>query len=206
MELQSDQRIIIRNGSQILTPQQYQKLRSELPAEYRVFTDVLITTGLRIVEFWSLKKNKHWYHRSAKVIDLPKEGAAKKPQCKTTDRTVRLSDRAIDALDKLFSDDWDVKDRNSFRGALYRAADRAGLPGKRFYKDEKLIGVEGINPKMFRKCIISHLVECRKDFGIDSLDITASMGHSEDTMIQNYLGIGFSKEAHDAMVEFHKGW
>lgn len=193
MEPKKDERIIIRNGSRIITPKQYERLRAELKPEYRIMTDVLIHTGLRIVEFWNLKKNRHWYHRSARVIDLPAIGACKKPKCKRTDRTIRLSDKAINALDRLFEDELDFKDRNSWRGVLIRAAGRSGL------------GIEGINPKMFRKTLISMLVECRKDLGIDSLEISACMGHSQDTMIDNYLGI-FQKEDHSDILEFLKGW
>jgi integrase len=80
------------------------------------------------------------------------------------------------------------------RDVLIRAAVKAGL------------GKDGINPKMFRKCLVSWLVECRKELGIDSLEITASMGHSESVMMEDYLGIGFGREDHADMLEFLKGW
>jgi integrase len=187
------ERIIIRQGSRILTPKEYAKLRENLDPNfgYRIISDVLLNTGLRIVEFWNLSKHKEWYHGSARVIDLPAAGACKKPKCKKTDRTIKLTANGCKALDTFFGME---RDRTAMREALIRAAIKAGF------------GKEGINPKMFRKCLVSWLVECRKDLGIDSLEITATMGHSQDTMIDNYLGIGFGKDDHIDMLEFLKGW
>jgi len=180
-----------------LTPKQFYKLRENLDPNvgYRLIVDVLINTGLRVVEFWSVAKNPEWYHGSQRVIDLPKEGACKKPRCKTTDRTIKLTAAGCKSLDVFFGANLDFRDRNSMRDALVRAAIKADL------------GTNGINPKMFRKCLVSWLVECRKDLGIDSMDITVSLGHSEDTMIEHYLGV-FSnqKEDHADMLEFLKGW
>lgn len=191
-----DNRIIIRNGSRILTPKEYRSFRECLDPNigYRIVADCLLNTGMRIVEFWAFAKHKEWYHPSSRVIDLPKEGACKKPKCKKKDRTIRLTAAGCRAIDAFFLAEIEFKDRVSMRDAFIRAAEKAGL------------GNEGINPKMLRKIFISWAFECRKDLGIDSTDITASMGHSEDTMIDNYLGIGFSKEDHEDMKEFLKGW
>jgi integrase len=190
------ERIIIRQGSRILTPKEYAKVRENLDPNfgYRIISDVLLNTGLRIVEFWNLSKHKEWYHGSARVIDLPAAGACKKPKCKKTDRTIKLTANGCKALDTFFGMEIEFRDRTAMREALIRAAIKAGF------------SKEGINPKMFRKCLVSWLVECRKDLGIDSLEITATMGHSQDTMIDNYLGIGFQKEDHADMLEFLKGW
>lgn len=190
------ERIVVRKGSRILVPKQFYRIREKLDPNvgYRMIIDVLINTGLRVVEFWNVANNPEWYHSSARVIDLPAIGACKKPKCKSTDRTIKLTANGCKALDVFFGANLDFRDRNSMRDALLRAATKADL------------GVTGINPKMFRKCLASWLVECRKDLGIDSMDITVSLGHSEDTMIEHYLGIGFSKEDHADMVEFLKGW
>lgn len=192
----AEERIIIRNGSRILTPKQYARLRENLDPNfgYRIVADVLLNTGLRIVEFWNLTKHREWYHSSARVIDLPAAGACKKPKCKKTDRTIKLTVGGCKALETLFNAEIDFRDRTAMREALLRASVKAGL------------GKQGINPKMFRKCLASWLVECRKDLGIDSLEITASMGHGQDTMIEYYLGFGFQKEDHADMLEFLKGW
>jgi hypothetical protein len=188
-------RIVIRNGSRILTPKEYRQFREALDPNfgYRIILDAMVNTGLRITEFWYVVKHPDCYHASARVIDLPKVGAAKKPKAKTTDRTIRLTANGCKALETLYSSGVVFRDRTSMREAFIRAAIKCGL------------GAEGINPKMCRKWLVSWLFECRKDLGIDSADITANMGHGEDVMIQNYLGI-FSQEDHADILTFLKGW
>ena len=188
------ERIIIRQGCRILTPAQYLKLKEHLNEAYRLISDAMLNTGLRTVEFWALAEHPEWYHASSRVIDLPKEGAAKKAKSAKKDRTIRLTAGGCKALDALFGAKVDYRDRDATRKALRRAATAAGF------------GPKGIMPKMFRKMLASWLVEGRKELGIDSLDITANMGHEEKTLRDHYLGIGFDKKDHDDMVEFLKGW
>ena len=189
-------RIIIRQGSRILTPKEYFKLREALDPNfgYRMMIDVLLNTGLRVVEFWNMVKNPNWYHASSRVVDLPASGACKKPKCKAKDRTIRLTAQGCKAIETMFGAEIAFRDRTAMREALIRAAIKAGL------------GKDGINPKMFRKCLVSWLFECRKDIGIDSADIFVNMGHSEDTSIEHYLGIKFSPEDKTDMMVFLKGW
>ena len=189
------ERIVIRNGSRILTPNEYRKFREALDPNcgYRIILDAMVNTGLRITEFWYVAKHPECYHASARVIDLPKVGAAKKPKAKTTDRTIRLTTHGCKAIETLYASGVVFRDRTSMREAFIRAAIKSGL------------GADGINPKMCRKWLVSWLFECRKDLGIDSADITANMGHGEDVMIQNYLGI-FSPEDHVDILTFLKGW
>jgi integrase len=190
-----NERIVIRKGSRIFTPKQYRQFREALDPNggYRIILDVLVNTGLRIVEFWYVARHPECYHASARVIDLPKAGAAKKPKAKTTDRTIQLTAAGCKALETLYASEIGFRDRTSMREAFIRAAKKVG------------VGVEGINPKMCRKWLVSWLFECRKDLGIDSADITANMGHGEDVMIQNYLGI-FSIDDHQDILGFLKGW
>ena len=188
-------RVVIRNGSRILTPTEYRKFREALDPNcgYRIILDAMVNTGLRVKEFWYVAKHPECYHASARVIDLPKAGAAKKPKAKTTDRTIRLTEKGCKALETLYNSGVVFRDRTSMRDAFIRAGIKCGL------------GSDGINPKMCRKWLVSWLFECRKDLGIDSADITANMGHGEDVMIQNYLGI-FSQEDHSDILAFLKGW
>lgn len=189
-------RIIIRQGARILTPKEYDKLREQLDPNigYRLIIDALLNTGLRVVEFWSLTQNQHWYHSSSRVIDLPAIGAAKKAKSSKKDRTIRLTEAGCKSLDTLFAVGVNFRERDAMGNALKRAAIKAGLGGN------------GICPKMFRKMLASWLVACRKDFGIDTLDITANMGHDEKTLRDHYMGIGFAAEDHEDMVKFLKGW
>jgi len=191
------ERLLIRNGSRILTPAQHYRLREALDPNggYRIIIDGLINTGARVVEFWKIVKNPQWYHASRRLIDLPSIGACKKPMCTQTDRTIKLTERGCAALDIIYSSEIEYRDPASMNQALKRAAKKAGFEH-----------VEGINSKMYRKILISWLIECRKDLGIDSSDIQASMGHTEDTMIASYLGIGFDEQEHADMLAFVKGW
>lgn len=188
------ERIIIRQGCRILAPAQYLKLTSHLNEAYRLITDAMLNTGLRTVEFWALAEHPEWYHPSSRVIDLPKEGAAKKAKSAKKDRTIRLTAGGCKSLDALFGAKIEYRDRDAMRKALRRAGIAAGF------------GAKGIMPKMFRKMLASWLTECRKELGIDTLDITANMGHEEKTLRDHYLGIGWSKEEHNDMLEFLRGW
>lgn len=190
------QRIIIRQGSRILTPSEYLLLRNALDPNigYHLVIDVLLHTGLRIVEFWWLVDHHSAYHSSSRVVDLPKEGSAKKAKCTISERTIRLTEDGCKALDALFACGVQFRERDAMGKALKRAAIKSGL------------GEKGIMPKMFRKMLASWLVECRSELGIDSLDITANMGHTEETLRKHYLGLGFEKRDHEDMVTFLKGW
>jgi integrase len=188
-------RIIIKQGTRILLPSEYARLRAELDPNigYQLICDALLNTGLRIVEFWALCDNPHWYHSSSRVIDLPKEGSAKKAKCDVTDRTIHLTAAGCKALDTLFAVRPSFRERDAMRGALRRAAVKAGL------------GVNGITPKMFRKMLASYLVDCRKDLGIDTLEICANMGHDEKTLRKHYYGT-FVQPDHPEILEFVRGW
>jgi len=190
----NEKRDLTRRGSKILVPSEYKALKEELKPEYKMIVEGLINTGARVVEFWAIVKHPEWFSPGRRIIDLPKIGAAKKKKMKDTDRTIKLTVNGVYAMQNIYNNGIKYKSRSSINQALKRAAIRAD------------INPVGINEKAFRKILISWLVEIRKDRGIDSLDITTSMGHSEDTMLNHYLGMGFTREEHNDMLEFLKGW
>ena len=108
-----------------------------------------------------------------------------------------------DAFDKLVSEKVKFKgkevfayqmmpQRVAFRDALKRYAELAG------------IGAEGINPKMFRKTMVSWLVACYPE---KTLAIQSSMGHDADTIVHNYLGMVFTREQMDTMrIKYLNEW
>jgi integrase len=77
-----------------------------------------------------------------------------------------------------------IPHRVAFRDALIRYATLAG------------IGAKGMTPKMFRKTLVSWLVACYPE---RQLHIQASMGHDGDTIVNNYLGLVFTREQMDHM-------
>jgi integrase len=188
------EREIIRQKGRILTPREYQAFRSCLNPTYQVISDVLFHTGLRIVEFWAFVEHPEWYHASVRVIDLPEEGSTKKKKAEYVQRTIRLTLEGCKAVELLNG----LHPRKMTRVAMGDAFKRAAIKAN--------LGTKGITPKCLRKSLVSLLMEVRKDLNIDSLDIGASMGHDLETLRVHYLGVGFSKEDHDDIVEFLKGW
>lgn len=187
-------RIILRQKTRILPPLELVMLIAELNTYYKLVVNALVHSGLRIVEFWWVVDNPSAYHSSSRVIDLPKDGSAKKKKCTYKERTIRLTEEGCKAFDALFAAGIEFKKRDAMRGALRRAADRAGL------------GTKGIHPDMFRKILASYLVEVRKELGIDTLEICANMGHDEKTLRVHYYGIGFTPKEHMEILNFLKGW
>lgn len=185
--------LIFKQETLILTPTQYELLRSHMSTEYyKIFCDALLLSGMRPIEFSRFQPE--WYKASRRVIKLP-EGACLKDKCEFKERTINLSLAGCDAFDKLVSEKVKFKKKEisvlemipkkvSFRDTLRRYSSAAGM------------GVEGITPKMFRKTLVSWLVACYPE---KSLYIQASMGHSEDTIVQNYLGLGFTKDEVEIM-------
>lgn len=188
------ERVIIRKKTRILTPLLYDTLIGELNTEYQIICAAALHTGMRLVELWALRDHPEWYHANEHVIDLPAAGAAKKHEMLTQDRTVRLSREGCEAVEVFLKAKPAEKDYDAFGNALKRAAVRAG------------IDTAGIVPKMFRKTLISWLMECRSELHIDAVDIAASAGHDIRTMMAHYLGFGFTKEAKVRMIMRLEGW
>lgn len=189
------ERHLVRNGSRILVPSQHYDLRMNLNSDYKKIVDGLLNTGARVTEFWMIVRNPQWFHASRKLIDLPAIGACKKPQCKSTDRTIKLSDRGVKAMSLIYESEIEYRDPTAMQKALKRAALKAGFKS-----------ADGINSKMYRKIAVTWLLEARKDLGIDSLDVSQSMGHDEPTERKDYTGSGFNKQEHLDMVSYFRGW
>ena len=118
-----------------------------------------------------------------------------KEKCEFKERTITLSLAGCDAFDKFTTTQvmfnkkpifvyQKLPKRVAFRDALIRYATSAG------------ISTEGIAPKMFRKTLVSWLIACYPEKG---MYIQASMGHSQDTIVNNYLGLGFPRSEIDLM-------
>lgn len=176
----------MKSGARVLFPNDYIELRKHMPPYYQILCDAALLSGMRPVELSRFQPS--WYRGSRRVVVLPK-GACLKEKCEYQDRTIRLSLAGCDAFDRLVSEKVRYKGKDifayeripkrvAFRDALRRYATLAGL------------GTEGITPKMFRKTLVSWLVECYPE---KQAFIQASMGHVQDTIVKNYLGIGFSR-------------
>lgn len=184
--------IILKQGARVLFPSDYEKLREQMPEYYKILCDAMLLSGMRPIEFERFEPS--WYRGSRRVIQLPEESCLKQ-KCKFKARTIRLSLAGCDAFDKLTTTMVKFKGKDvpvlqmrpkrvAFRDALIRYAKLAG------------IGAEGMSPKMFRKTLVSWLVECYPE---KSLKIQASMGHDADTIVNNYLGLGFTRDSIEVM-------
>jgi integrase len=178
--------IIVKQGTRILFPKDYEKLHAHMPTYYQIICDAALLSGMRPVELSRFQPS--WYRGSRRVIQLPK-GACLKDKCEYKERTISLSLAGCDAFDRLITEKIKFKGKEipayemipkrvAFRDALLRYATLAG------------IGTEGITPKMFRKTLVSWLVECYPE---KQAYIQSSMGHNQDTIVQNYLGLGLPR-------------
>jgi len=179
--------IILKQNARVLMPTEYEKLRAAMTTPYyQIICDAMLLSGMRPIEFQRFQPS--WYRASRRVIVLP-DGACLKDKCEYKNRTISLSLPGCDAFDRYVAATAKHKGkvvpvmellpkRVSFRDTLIRYAESAG------------IGSEGINPKMFRKTLVSWLVAC---FPEKIAYIQSSMGHNQDTIVKNYLGLGFPK-------------
>lgn len=185
-------RIIVRQKTRILTPSDYLKFREHLNPMYKMVADVLLNTGMRVEEFWDFLKHPEWYHASSRVIDLPK-GSIKKVKSIYKERTIMLTKEGCLAVETLLSVVSSTGVKRVTRFAMRDAFKRAASKG---------IGADYVNPKMLRKTLVSWLVACEKR----DLLVSASMGHSLETMKHHYLGLGFEKKDLEDMRLFLQGW
>ena len=171
-------------------PTEYERLRACMSEKYQVYSDVLLMTGLRPIEFWRMDKS--WYRAARRCLELP-VGACLKQKCQWTQRTVLLSLPACDAVETYLNcTGVERLNENSMRDAYRRYAIKAGL------------STTGITTKMFRKTWVSWLVACYPE---QSLNIAASMGHSIEVMRTNYLGLSFPRGEIVKMREkYLDGW
>jgi integrase len=185
--------IILKQNTRVLFPTEYEKLREKMPLYYQIICDAALLSGMRPIELERFEPS--WYRGSRRVIVLPK-GACLKEKCEFKERTITLSLAGCDAFDKFTTTLPSTTKYNTipvhrmlpkrvaFRDALLRYADAAG------------IGREGITPKMFRKTLVSWLVACYPE---RIVYIQSSMGHNQDTIVNNYMGLGFPKSEIDLM-------
>ncbi|MCK9593699.1 MAG: hypothetical protein M0Q91_16995 [Methanoregula sp.] len=194
--MDTDKDPIMKNGTRILMPTEYERLRAAMVTEqdlervqelikkgeiykanyiqrYQIVCDGLLFSGMRPIEFKRMERS--WYRAPRRCIVLPK-GACLKEKCEFTERTVMLSLPGCDAIDRYLNSGLKMMEKVTMRDSLRRYAVKAG------------IGEEGITGKCFRKSWVSWLVACFED---RRLSITASMGHDEETIRNNYIGLAF---------------
>ena len=209
---QINQDILLVQGTRVLRPSEWEKSRNAMLTDYQrglvqdyisagdvakanhmlryqIICDVLLHTGMRIVEAKELKPE--WYRPARRVVVIPKSSIRKK-KCLYTERTVMLSLPGCDAVDRYLKSGlaWPTN-KSGFRAALIRYAIKAG------------ISTTGITTKMFRKTVASWLMACYPE---RALYVAASMGHDIPTLQKHYLGLGWERAENEKMREYLKEW
>jgi len=184
--------IILKQDTRILFPADYEAMREHMPRYYQIICDVNLLTGFRPVEL--SRFDPGWYRASRRVIQMP-DDACKKERCKYKERTIRLSLPGCDAMDKFVSEKVKHKKKEVFAYEMIPQRTAFGDALKR-YANLAGIGDEGIVPKMFRKTLVSWLIACYPE---KQIYIQSSMGHDGETIVNNYLGLGFTREQTDHM-------
>ena len=198
MELENEQvvvKAIIKSDTRILTPKEYEKLKTKLSPEYVCICDVLLHTGMRMPEFIKFSQHPEWYDAHRRCIELPTKAILKKKTVYKT-RQINLTLSGCDAVkhfQKMIKDNMKIPSRQSMIGVLSRAAIEAELPD----------GDKGICPKMYRKMLVSYLMKCYPE---KMFEIAANMGHTLEVMRINYTNLSFAKEDTEDIRKFLKGW
>lgn len=184
------------NDVRYLTPWEEQKLYEYLKTDYKIITRALLHTYMRMPELIFLIRHQECYHSIERCIDLPKP-AATKVKAVYKERTIPLTEEGCRAVEELFdhvnNKNLEITVRQSMNPALQTAARNADLPD----------GDKGICTKMYRKTMLSWLVEVFPD---RLLKVAKSAGHTVETMEQNYVGIYTVKRDIDDMRVLLKGW
>ena len=179
---------IIKQNTRILRLSEYRAFREQLNPVYQILADVALNTGMRWVELWAFIKHPEWYRASRRCIEL---SAPTKEKCLWRERTVHLTPTGCRADEMLIG----LKLKKSVNRKNVLMAFRLAA--------SKSIGEAGITPKMFRKTLVSWLIKCMPE---KALEISASMGHTQEVMRIHYLGIAFERKDVEEMREYLKGW
>lgn len=185
---------IWKSGAQILSPDEYERLRGELNQDHRLIFDGLLFTGMRVEEFWAFTENPHWFQPDRQYIHLTRI-AIKKVRTRYKERSVMLSNIGNRAIRDLVSAIQDERikriSRMGWGEDLKRAARKAN------------IDPAGIVPKMCRKTWVSWLMVTYPE---DGLRIAASLGHDIRTMQEHYLSLPFSNVEREQIRPYVIGW
>lgn len=186
---------IIKQGAQILSPSEYEALRSALNPRHQLIFDGMIFTGMRIEEFWRFVQHPEWFSPERQFIGLP-PGSILKQKTKQKERTVLLSNFGTRAIRDLVASIKRGEIQHITKAGWKQNLQRAALKAE--FKNMK-----GIVPKMTRKTWISWLMLCYPE---DGLRIASSSGHDTNTLIRHYLSLPFLPAEKEQVRAYVIGW
>jgi integrase len=195
MEQENIEKAIVKEGTRILTPKEYSKLKEHLLPNYNCICDVLLHTGMRMPEFIKFSQHPEWYDARRRCIELPTTAIRKKKTVYKTRQVTLTVDGCgcVQHFQKMIKDNLHIPTRQAMIGVLSRAAVEAQLPD----------GDKGICPKMFRKMLVSYLMKCYPE---RMFEIASNMGHTLEVMRVNYTNLSFAREDTEDIRKFLKGW
>jgi integrase len=188
MSYRTDLKPILKGGTRILRPCEYEMLRrGAMLRDNLINLDTLLLTGLRYIEAVRLKKHPEWF--DGEFIHLPTI-AQKKAKRRQKERWVRLNPQGQHVLPFFFKAKplpmWQTWTKN-----LRKWGERAGLDPV------------GLGPKTTRKTWESWLTATYPN---RLVEIVLSQGHTEVTSLKFYLNLPFTKVDKIEMKKWVAGW
>lgn len=186
------------NSSRVLTPSEADQMRAVISKpSSRILFDLMLYTGLRLVEVKQLKDNPNIFDQERRTITI-RSGKVKASQLS---RNVCLSDRGLVAVQEYLKNPSVPSSSTVWQQNLIRWGQRARLqhvPG-----EEDTNNPNGLTVRTTRKSWESWLLSAYPE---KLPYITLSQGHSETTSLRHYLNISFMPAEKDAIKEQVKGW
>jgi integrase len=171
----------------VLTPMIWE----HLSPTYKMRGDLLLYTGMRIVEAFQFAKHPDYFRKENEAIFLPIVPGIGKARCTILQRTILLPERGIVAVEEFFKHKVGFAAYQNMEAAFVLAAAKADFD------------TSFITTKMFRKTMVSWLMTVYPD---RQSQISRCAGHDIKTMNKHYLADGWRKEDKKDMVEELKGW
>ena len=186
------------NSSRVLTPSEADQMRSVISKpSSRILFDLMLYTGLRLVEVKQLRDNPAIFDHERRTITI-RSGKVKASQLS---RNVCLSDKGLVAVQEYLKNPSVPSSSTVWQQNLIRWGQRARLqhvPGQ-----EETNNPNGLTVRTTRKSWESWLLEAYPD---KIINITLSQGHTETTALRHYFNISFTTAEKEAIKEQTKGW
>ena len=189
------------NDTAILTPNEYIRLYSAFKRDHRLLFNGLLFTGMRTTEFTDFINVARgtWYNRNRRIVDIP-ASAVRKARVSVRRRSVPLSNAGVEAMEDILDRITNARKynqllmptRQSWNDTMLYTATKAGM------KDPKLFV-----PKLTRKTWESWLITM---YPLATATIMVAMGHTVETSVKHYIGLGFNREEKDQIKKYTEGW
>jgi len=185
---------LTKNNVAVLTPQQLHLLQSCLNSDYKIRTEFLLQTSMRISEAYYVSSHPECFREDHGAIFLPRvkgDESFGKARCKHKERAVLLSPKGIAAAKVFFEMGVGLPTYQAMEEVMKRAAKDADIDPRT------------ITTKMLRKTFISWVINSHPEL---RAMIASSAGHTTDIMDAYYITYGFRKEDKKDMIDETAKW